>query len=80
MDRLFLWEIDNEADARWQAVLVVEKWHVRLYTYIYSDWNWRDDFEQCDEYFYNLEGYLDKDSLGYVEIEFGKDEDYRYDS
>lgn len=70
MDRLFLWEIDTEADERWQAVLVVEEWCVRLYTYMYSDENWTDNWEQCDKYFYNFEGWLDVNSLGYVEIEF----------
>lgn len=70
MDRLFLWEIDNEADEWWQAVLVVEEWHVRLYTYMYSDSNRTDDWEQCDNYFYNFEGWLDTNSLGYIEIEF----------
>ena len=70
MDRLFLWEIDTGAEAWWQAVLVVEEWCVRLYTYMYSNSNRTDDWEQCDNYFYNFEGWLDTNSLGYIEIEF----------
>lgn len=70
MDRLFLWEIDSEEDERWQAVLVVEEWCIRLYTYKYCNTNWTDDWEQCEGYFYNFEWWLDINSLGYIEIEF----------
>ena len=69
MDRLYLWDLEND-EWMWQAVLVVEEWRVRLYTYKYSDWYRNEDWRHCDEYFYNFEGWLDITSLGYVEIDF----------
>lgn len=68
-NRLYLWDLEND-EWMWQAVLVVEEWCVRLYTYEYSEGYRWGEWKQCDEYFYNFEGYLNFDTLGYIEIEF----------
>lgn len=69
MDRLYLWDLEND-EWMWQAVLVVEEWCIRLYTYKYSDWYRSEDWEHCNGYFYNFEGWLDITTLGYIKIEF----------
>lgn len=68
-NRLYLWDLENDRWF-WQVVLVVEEWSVKLFSYLYSDGYRWDSRKHCDEYFYNFEGWLDLDSLGYVKIDF----------
>lgn len=79
MDRFFLWELELE-DWLYQFVLVVEEWWLNVYSYRYAYGyeGFSDNWERCEDYFYEFSGWLDVNTLGYVEVEFDNIEDAQY--
>lgn len=55
----------------YQAVLVLEEWEIRVYSYEYSDGR-EDWWTDCSDVFEDFTGYLSIISLGYVVVDIGK--------